>query len=182
MQTSIPMNPSTQRPRRIELQAMGLVSDTGRTRETRAGRNAVVWGAFMKKEYRLCVCGSRHFDDYDLLCRKLDKLTEKIKEKRKIVIVTGAGAGIVIGNRKRQGADALAEKWAYERRYSLLRFHADWNKHGKAAGPIRNSEMIEEGQPDAVIAFWDGESKGTKDTIDKAEAAGITTRIVRIEK
>jgi hypothetical protein len=138
---------------------------------------------FMKgKTYRLCVCGSRHFDNYDLLCRKLDKLTEKIKEKRKIVVVTGAGAGIVIGNRKRRGADALAEKWAYERRYSLLRFHADWNKHGKAAGPIRNSEMIQKGQPDAVIAFWDGESKGTKDAIDKAEAEGITTRIVRIEK
>lgn len=47
-------------------------------------------------------------------------------------------------------------------------FEADWNKHGKAAGPIRNKEMVSES--DGLIAFWDGKSRGTKNAIDCAVA------------
>lgn len=50
---------------------------------------------------------------------------------------------------------------------------ADWKKHGKAAGPIRNQSMLTEHKPDLVIAFPLGESKGTRDMIRKAKAAGI---------
>jgi len=54
-------------------------------------------------------------------------------------------------------------------------FPADWDKHGKAAGPIRNTEMIEDGRPDVVIAFtYDlPSSKGTADTVKKAKKAHI---------
>lgn len=57
---------------------------------------------------------------------------------------------------------------------------ADWQKHGKAAGPIRNSQMAEMG--DALIAIWDGRSRGTKDMIDKARRRGLRVAVVGVEE
>jgi len=58
-------------------------------------------------------------------------------------------------------------------------FPADWDKYGKAAGPIRNQQMIDEGKPDIVLAFHNNiaKSKGTMDMIKRANAAGIEVRI-----
>ena len=44
-------------------------------------------------------------------------------------------------------------------------FNADWNKHGRAAGPMRNKQMAD--YADVLIAVWDGQSKGTKNMIDQ---------------
>lgn len=58
-------------------------------------------------------------------------------------------------------------------------FPADWKKYGRAAGPIKNKEMLEyilEGDP-IVVAFWDGQSRGTKDMISKAKEAGVDVKI-----
>lgn len=46
-------------------------------------------------------------------------------------------------------------------------FNADWTKHGRAAGPIRNAEMAR--YADRLIAVWDGKSRGTKNMIDTAK-------------
>ena len=61
------------------------------------------------------------------------------------------------------GADALGHDWAYERQYEIIEFPADWNQHGKKAGILRNIEMAN--QADIVVAFWDGESRGTQHMI-----------------
>lgn len=74
------------------------------------------------------------------------------------------------------GADALADHWGQQRvDVTVERHPADWATHGKRAGFIRNAEMIDrvKGVMAIVLAFWDGESKGTKHTIDLAKKAGL---------
>lgn len=70
-----------------------------------------------------------------------------------------------------RGADEGAARWGESEHLRVVAFHADWKKHGKAAGPIRNARMIAEGKPDVVIAFPGG--RGTADMVRQAEAAGI---------
>jgi hypothetical protein len=84
-----------------------------------------------------------------------------------------------------KGADAAARAWAC-RPFSpgvLIEhfpFPADWDKYGKAAGPIRNQQMLDEGHPDMVIAFHDDltNSKGTKDMVKRAKKAGVPVYLV----
>lgn len=57
-------------------------------------------------------------------------------------------------------------------------YFADWKKHGKKAGPLRNQEMIDDGKPDMVIAFWDAMSRGTLDMITRAKRAGLPVEVV----
>ena len=104
-----------------------------------------------KKEYFIAVIGSRVYDDYEELKRELDEIViPMIKIGISVTIVSGGA----------RGADNLAEKYAYENDLQVLLFPADWDKHGKSAGYIRNSDIIE--KCDLCVAFWDGESKGTK--------------------
>lgn len=70
------------------------------------------------------------------------------------------------------GADKAALIFARNNFIDVSCHVAGWEKHGKAAGPIRNQAMIDM-EPDVVIAFWDGQSRGTLDTIRRAAAAGI---------
>ncbi|GGD30599.1 hypothetical protein GCM10011335_37050 [Aureimonas glaciei] len=72
------------------------------------------------------------------------------------------------------GADTLAWDWGWDRNFHCERMFADWKKHGRAAGPIRNQRMIDEWKPTLVIAFPGG--RGTADMIRRAEAAGIPVR------
>lgn len=69
------------------------------------------------------------------------------------------------------GADAHAAQWALKNRLTINSWKADWKRHGKAAGPIRNQQMIDNGKPDLVIAFPGG--RGTADMIARAKAASI---------
>jgi YspA, cpYpsA-related SLOG family len=62
-----------------------------------------------------------------------------------------------------RGADLLGEQWATANNIPILRFPAQWNKYGKSAGYLRNKEMLKEAE--AVIALWDGRSKGTEHMI-----------------
>jgi len=73
------------------------------------------------------------------------------------------------------GADRMAGEIGGLIGYWVLDFPADWRQHGKAAGPIRNRQMLREGQPDLVIAFHDdlSASKGTRDMVRIARKAGI---------
>jgi len=76
------------------------------------------------------------------------------------------------------GADAMAQDFIEQYGLTATHFPADWKQHGRGAGPIRNSEMANAGA-DLLIAFWDGESRGTADIIRKCELNNITTNIVR---
>lgn len=119
---------------------------------------------------RVVVCGTRTFTDWKFLYKELDRLTKKLDRP---VIVTGAA----------KGADQFAENWANERRLVNVRYHAQWQKYGAKAGPIRNSEMLEETialrKPAFLVAFHDGKSKGTADAIVKAKKLGYKVQVIR---
>ena len=120
----------------------------------------------MENQYKVIIAGGRNFSDYVLLKERCDfYLQNKLKEGR-VVIVSGHASG----------ADALGERYAQERHLSLEAHPADWNKHG-TAGPIRNAEMAE--VADALIAFWDGASRGTANMIDLAKRKGLKVAVVR---
>lgn len=72
-----------------------------------------------------------------------------------------------------RGADQFAHMSAGELGYEVKAFPARWDEHGKAAGPIRNREMLDE-NPDLVVAF--GRGRGTDDTVREAEKRGIPVR------
>jgi len=74
------------------------------------------------------------------------------------------------------GADTLGMLWADFMDIPVKKFPADWDKNGKAAGPIRNKQMAE--YADALIAFWDGKSKGTKNMIELATKQKLRVVIV----
>ena len=75
-----------------------------------------------------------------------------------------------------RGADSLGKRLAYENEWEVLSFPADWDKYGKTAGYKRNDEMAR--NADALIAFWDGKSRGTKHMIDLAKKYDLQARIV----
>lgn len=75
-----------------------------------------------------------------------------------------------------RGADTLGKQFAEELGLKVLEYPADWDKYGKRAGYIRNEEMAK--ISNALIAFWDGESRGTKHMIDLAKKYKLDIRII----
>lgn len=90
-------------------------------------------------------------------------------------MISGTEVEIVSGTAK--GADQLGERFAKEHNYQIKQFPADWNTYGKKAGYIRNKQMAE--YADALVAFWNGESKGTKSMIELAEKNLLQIKVVR---
>jgi hypothetical protein len=74
------------------------------------------------------------------------------------------------------GADEIARLWAREERVVNITYKAEWGRHGKAAGPIRNERMLEEERPDVVIAFPGG--AGTAHMVKIARAAGVEVLVI----
>lgn len=112
---------------------------------------------------KLAVVGSRKFSDYELLKKELEK-EEDVEE-----IVSGGA----------KGADTLSEWYAAEKDLPMKIFRPDWDQYGKRAGFVRNKEIVE--NCDKLIAFWDGESRGTSHSIYMARNLGKEVRIVRYE-
>ena len=116
---------------------------------------------------KVLICGSRGWEDYERLRHHL----------------SGFPRGTVFIHGGARGADRLVdlavrdENLEYDYEYETEVFYADWETHGKRAGILRNIEMLDE-QPDLVVAFWDGESKGTKHTIEEAGRRGIPVEVV----
>ena len=108
---------------------------------------------------KVAVVGSRGFNNYNKVVETLSGL--KITE-----IVSGGAVG----------ADKLGERYANENNIPTKIFIPDWEKYGKSAGFKRNTQIIEEAE--FVVAFWDMESKGTKDSISKAEKLGKKVLII----
>lgn len=103
---------------------------------------------------RVLVCGGRNFADTGRLFNKLDDVLFRL----------GSIETIIHGNAP--GADRLAKSWALDRGVACKPYPADWERNGKAAGPIRNQQMIDEGKPDLCIAFPGG--VGTADMVRRA--------------
>jgi hypothetical protein len=77
------------------------------------------------------------------------------------------------------GVDAVGRQWAEDNEIPVARFYAHWNEHGKAAGPMRNRKMAE--YADALIAIWDGRSRGTKVMIEEANKKKLLVHVHEIE-
>jgi hypothetical protein len=103
---------------------------------------------------RVLVCGGRDYRNRVFLFDTLDCL----RSKTDISLLIEGGA---------RGADRLAKEWAGFVDVPVQEFRADWNRYDKAAGHIRNKQMLDEGRPDLVIAFPGG--AGTADMIRQAE-------------
>lgn len=108
---------------------------------------------------RLLVCGGREFKSLSPLFEALDRL-------RPHHIIHGDAPG----------ADRLAECWAKNREVPYTGYPAQWKLHGKAAGPLRNKRMLEEGNPDRVLATPGGD--GTANMIKQAKAKGLTVLLL----
>lgn len=111
---------------------------------------------------KLIVAGGRDFNDYTLLVETL----ECNFDVESLEIVSGCA----------RGADKMGEAFAGKWNLPVKRFPANWDEHGKAAGYVRNKEMAE--YADALLAFWDGESKGTGHMIDLATKAGLRVEVI----
>lgn len=117
--------------------------------------------------YKVIIAGGRHFDNYQLLKEHCDYYLQNKMKEYQIIVISGHAAG----------ADTLGERYAQERGLPLDAHPADWKAHGKSAGYVRNKEMAE--VADALIAFWDGVSRGTKNMINLAKSKGLKVAIVR---
>lgn len=117
---------------------------------------------------RVLICGDRHWIDI--------KAIENIILKLKYIatIIEGEAAG----------ADSLSRVIAVKLNIPVQRYYADWLKYGKAAGMIRNKQMLDEGKPNIIIAFHDDivNSKGTKNMLDIGIKAGIVCYLYTHEK
>lgn len=111
--------------------------------------------------FRVIIAGSRDFEDYERLSEVCDFM---LQNKSDIEIVSGNA----------RGADRLGEQYANQKGYKLSVFPADWSL-GKKAGYVRNESMAK--NADALIAFWDGKSKGTDHMINIAKKYNLKVKV-----
>lgn len=114
----------------------------------------------MADKFRVIISTLTDFSNYELLKNKCDEFLQG-KIAKGIVVVCGSS----------KGTFSLGKRYAKENGYMLEVFTADWKKYGKDAGDIRDFQMVS--SADALIAFWDGESKEGKSKIDFARRTGI---------
>ena len=119
---------------------------------------------------KLIIAGSRDIT-LTCACRAVEGALEKTGWCHAITEVVSGASGNV---------DKIGEFWAELMELPIKRFPADWDKHGKAAGPIRNRAMAE--YADALIAVWDGESKGTANMILEMHRQGKPVFVWRVNE
>ena len=112
---------------------------------------------------RTIIAGSRTATNYDDLLRAIEAAPWK-----PTLVISGTA----------RGADELGERWARENAIPLLRIPAEWATYGRRAGYLRNLEMAK--QAHALIALWDGTSRGTVHMIETARSNGLEVFVWRI--
>jgi hypothetical protein len=112
----------------------------------------------------VCIAGSRSFNNFHLLKQHMDKIHD----------VFGI-VNVISGTAK--GADKLGEEWAEWHGLNIIRYPADWDKHGNVAGILRNIEMAK--SSDLVVLFWDGKSPGTKQMLEYCLKNNIFVKVIK---
>lgn len=113
---------------------------------------------------RWLVCGARDYAGEETLFATLT------------LLAVDRGFPSVVIEGEARGADTMAREWAEHFMLPVEKYPANWTKYGRAAGPIRNRQMLTEGKPDLVVAFYSGpptESRGTANMVKQARAAGL---------
>lgn len=110
---------------------------------------------------RIIFCGDRNWEDY----QKILEIAHVLKTELDFIMIQGGAPG----------GDELSERAAIELEIQCERYDADWEKYGRAAGPIRNTQMRVKGRADGVVAFHMdiASSKGTKNMVDQSIKAGL---------
>jgi hypothetical protein len=109
------------------------------------------------------IAGSRNFEDLLKMTEELNDIDFEITE-----VISGDA----------RGADRTGEAWAKINNIPIKKMPADWDRYGRSAGYIRNEDMAK--CAEVLIAFWDGESRGTKHMIDIAERLCLKVMIVSV--
>lgn len=126
----------------------------------------------MNNMTRIIIAGSREFNDYEKMLKALDELGVHLMNAiNPIEIISGHAPG----------ADTLGERFAKAYDYTLKIFPAEWDKYGKAAGPIRNEQMAKyaaESDQGILVAFPIGESRGTRNMIKLAKQYGLEIEVI----
>ncbi|BAF73240.1 DUF2493 domain-containing protein [Sulfurovum sp. NBC37-1] len=116
----------------------------------------------MENITKVAVVGSRGFEDYVLFKTVMDKF---LADFESVAFVSGGASG----------ADSLAERYAKEHGIEVIVFKPEWKRYGKRAGYMRNAQIWKEA--DVGIAFWDGESKGTRHSFKLAKKMSKELRV-----
>lgn len=124
---------------------------------------------------KVVIAGSRHCDDYSQVLAAISDSGFIITE-----VVSGGNGRMDEETEKVTGVDLMGDNWAIARDITVKRFPADWYNLGRSAGPIRNEEMAK--YADALIAVWDGKSRGTQNMIYFAKVYNLKTHVHRIGK
>lgn len=121
------------------------------------------------KGLKVIIAGTRTFAATE---DQIDKWIKEPLEK-----MGGYVAEVVSGGAT--GIDAAGEKWARAHDIPIKVFKADWDKHGRAAGPIRNRLMAE--YADALVVIWDGKSPGSKNMLTTACALKLMVHSIHLD-
>lgn len=108
---------------------------------------------------KILVCGGRDYNDWD----------EFVMQMHVVAQLNGSITHIISGGAR--GADFLAKVYAQTCNLNYDEYPADWDKHGRMAGPVRNQKMLDYGRPDHVVAFPGG--RGTADMVRRAKQQGF---------
>lgn len=130
--------------------------------------------------FKLIIAGGRDFDNRELVRLSLKAyLKENNLKVSDLTIVSGHGEKWDTKSKTYElsGADKLGEDIAIKNNIPLLTFPADWSKYGRAAGPKRNEEMAK--VANGLLAFWDGESRGTLSMINNAKKRGLIVKVIQ---
>ncbi len=121
---------------------------------------------------RILICGDRDWINKKLIKETLEKVKESLLKDGDVITVVIEG--------ECRGADIMGRECAEELKIPVMKFPADWKRFPKAAGPIRNKQMLVEGKPDLILAFHNNiqNSKGTKNMIEISSKAGIKVILV----
>lgn len=126
-------------------------------------------------KFYLLVAGSRTFNDYELMNRKLAKILDRVGTEYASIVLVHGGA---------KGADTIAKQIAIDSGWEIVEFKADWDKFGKSAGYRRNRamhEFIAKHKARGCVCFWDGKSRGTTHNFSLAKEFNTPLRVIRFE-
>jgi len=119
----------------------------------------------------ILICGSRDWNDFTTIKKYLEEVKNTDNLSQQPITIIHGGC---------KGADSIAGYLATRLGFQVRVFKADWTKYGKSAGPIRNQQMLDEGQPNLVVAFHDAleDSKGTLDMVSRSRKAEIKVIVI----
>lgn len=120
-----------------------------------------------KCKNRVIIAGGRDLPICVYAIERVKKLLNKL-EKDSTELVTGTA----------KGADQLV--YEFKDQYPIKEFPADWDEHGKKAGPVRNRQMAE--YATHLILFWDGKSKGSANMLKEAKKYGLKCKVISYQR